>query len=280
MITFKQFISEASNGILQPQTEFQTLELIAEEIKNKCSDFVKASGGKPVFRGMGGPAKKSGDFFFTPTPKGRRPTDSDPELNFIMNAGLDAAFGVGDVRQNCFFGTGDQGIAQDYGKIYYIFPTNGFQYLYAKELVDPYGASTEIIRNIADSLNASKKFPDTDWSADAVELLFHQIYANIGFKDWQKGYDEGFKNSETLLKNLNIILSTTFKKEHKPVSIRAGALAIGQALEQFGKRYYKHMNDLKGAIFADTEIMFFDCSGYYAIATDNYDYPTILKLLK
>jgi len=134
---FKQFVSEVERDFYNKVTQFDIQDGI-EAISYECGPFFTATGAIPLYRGM----KMSDDTNKTiqahEHPHDRVAKDSGAEFNFIFNAGIEAAFGIKDIRKHTLFCIGDHRHAGEFGKIFYVFPKEHFKFLWSQDVHDSY----------------------------------------------------------------------------------------------------------------------------------------------
>lgn len=105
-------------------------------VKEHCSDFLKDAkqAGEFLYHGD---STKSENIFLAKTKEGRRTlnTRSDLQVNFDDAARRQ---GFTALRSNSLFCVSDKIFAGTYGKVYMVFPLNGFSYTWSPKISDFY----------------------------------------------------------------------------------------------------------------------------------------------
>jgi len=148
--TFKTFLNESEDDWIALYNKgIATLEdhddLLFDNIKKDCSEFIKESKYFPVFRGM------KFDEFFNHTKASSGPRNSSKKLTKMLNTYFENKFGIKAMRtKNRIYGTGDYHEAKlyaaasgDSGKACFIFPVNGYKYIWSPKVRD---ATTDLER--------------------------------------------------------------------------------------------------------------------------------------
>ena len=226
---FKDFLQEDTN----------TFEEILEKIKADCQPFLKEAR-YPVWRGMNG--VKSGMLISHPTD--RAPRDSKPYMNMLLNAGIELAFGVRDIRQNCFFGTGDASSVTVYGTPYLIFPRGEFKFIWSPTISDPVD-STKLWRKLALTLKRHKLFNLDDYHIDPSATIPYTVVRELmaKFEDIYSEYGSA------------------------GAFIEEGDKELLKAIKESFEELYG-VGELDDAIFSQHEIMFYKSNGYYLLSPE------------
>ena len=116
------------------------------QIVRECSDFLKASDGIPLVRQLPveGPTERR-----VKIRKKRSVTPFDEAFNSVFSEHP-------DVRQRCVYANGDhtQPLFDPTMEPFYIFPKNGFKYMYSTSVTDSarqYGATYDALNQVMDS---------------------------------------------------------------------------------------------------------------------------------
>lgn len=131
------------DDIEKPGAVNQAAKEIVKLIKTQSSEWLREKGDINALRGL---AHGNGDHaqwlaFTKETRKYRRPVDSSPEVNTIMNLMIDIAGGEAH-RNNSIFVTGNQSIASSYGQEYIIFPLGEYHYTWSPVYKDWFAVFT------------------------------------------------------------------------------------------------------------------------------------------
>jgi hypothetical protein len=112
---------------------------LAQYIQQHCSDIIKDMQvtGKTLYRGISG---ISPEVFVGQSRESRRPKDTSKADSAFFDEAL-SSHGFKALRRNSIFVTTDWGQAEGYGRLYAIFPMNGFEYTYTIQkdlIIGPY----------------------------------------------------------------------------------------------------------------------------------------------
>lgn len=156
-------------------------------IESECSDALQAcrSVKKLIFRGYKDdvPAAFKGKPFDK-----RKPTDTNVKTHEFLSDIFTAA-GFKATRSNSIFCSGNSGQASGYGKIYIIFPKNGFAFNWSAKHKDLYstftsGLSVSDLKHKLSSAGEDNKKDPTFVSNDAGEDLIYTIYDRARNVKW------------------------------------------------------------------------------------------------
>lgn len=115
--------------------KFKTNKDLANFIKVNCSQFLKLSTGKFLYRGIDSMPGGFKNYFIGKSPKDRLPRDTDINVQTKIDQKLlDGGFIA--IRSNSIFCTSVLAQAQFYGFAYIIFPFNGFDYTWSPKISD------------------------------------------------------------------------------------------------------------------------------------------------
>lgn len=142
----------------------ETLLKYFSYIEKHCSEFLKAvhETGKFLYRGQ---MDESLPVFVGNPRTGRQTTDSDPKAQALLDKYF-TLMGFKALRSNSIFTTSDEHHASGYGKIYAIFPKNGFSFTWSTEHNDLVLNDVGELENIDD---------DYEYLGDDYELYIQQI---------------------------------------------------------------------------------------------------------
>ncbi len=243
-LNFKHFLIENSN----------LSNKAIETIKSKCSNFISESRGKPLF--MGHTSKL--DFLNSTKPKSN-PRDSSFILTNCLNFYFEEKFGYKNMRSvHRFYGTGNKFLASTFGKLHYIFPVNGYKFVWSPNVED-------VTENI--SINDLQKIRT---------FLLEIVNKKYGIKFSEIDVFYQLMNYELLIDNK--INNTKIYNELKN-------LLSKELVTMFDMFNYTNKN-LEEAIFSENEINF-QVKKYYAIFCgeknqdlENYYYENIYNKLE
>jgi len=243
------------------------LESVFKKIAENCKQFLDMSHDCPIYRGLGrsSPAK------FIRTPVNRESTDLSDELTFLMDTIIFDKFEIQNIRSKCFFGTGDEEMAAGYGYPYYIFPTNGFKFVWSPEIHDPYD---QFISTIL--IHFAEKLKEHGFKIDADDL--EEI---LGFSDMTSSIKYAKDPSILLRKPLEEIIEKLFLPFLINGNLDRTVNLFSQTLFELGDSLKYSNMDLDSAIKSGVEIMFVGCRGYYTVPVKaNVTYTEILQEIK
>lgn len=124
--TFKSYVQEGRLSLSDDDTLKWT--------NAHCQDFLKQSGNLPLYRGIkyvGKEKKREVDTIVTPrTDRVPRDTKKHALWNAVFNIGVELATGIPRIREQAVFTTGSYDNAELYGYPHYVFPQDGFNFLY------------------------------------------------------------------------------------------------------------------------------------------------------
>lgn len=256
MISFKTFLNEQ-------QQRTYTFEEGLEAIKDHCSWFINESAGKPMFRGI--PKKRviagkleninTTKISWTPHPSDRKPKDSDPAFNFIMNSMIDAGFGIENIRRKSFFATGNKAQAIVYGEVMFCLPKGKPKWMWSPDISDAYEESSELY----DRLIKASGLPD--FTRQIYKSIFEKLCLSYG------------QSTRTWVNNENgdserVTLSIAKDAMEHFEDIFAGASPykiLLSGLRDTAKDLYIDTKSLAAAITSGNEIMFYESDGYYLV---------------
>jgi len=274
-MNFKSYLSEQASS-----QKFKGFEDIIPLIKRDCSQFLNEAKNYPLYRGIGKRVISNlGDFIFSPTPVNRKSLDSGPNLNFVLNAAIQYKFGIPNIRSNSFFATGSDLVAEGYGAVLYVFPTDNYTCAWSPTISDPFGKETEIILDISDLFR--EKYKGNSISYSSMNDLFDDLEKFIGSERWVDN-TSGTDWSDAFSKQVefNHFLQRLVTPDY---SIEKIVSMISECLKEYAKKAY-NKGDIVSAIKSNNEILITGCDGYYAInssqvpASDQYGF--LLDLLK
>ena len=164
---YREYRSYTTGG-KQPGTE---LAILHRKIVRDCSEILdvyrKLKPKQVIFRGDGEGNKDDG--FESSIHKDRIPLALSHEIQDYADDALKRA-GFKTLRSNSIFCSANERMTEDWGTCYVIFPTNGFKYLYSKELDSgknsytymwfSFNAAGAILRTDASEKEKRKRFDD------------------------------------------------------------------------------------------------------------------------
>ena len=177
MISFKQFLAEDDASSVTP------LEA-AKYVVEHCQDFLKeinfnishnenyARISSPMlYRGMGNFALNKGYVLSGARP--RTPIDSSKDLTETLDEYFKKRFGY-EYRKKGVFCSGSGGFAGNYGNVFLIFPTDGFDAIWSEEIEDAYtaldyrknGETPVFARRICLAMNEDNPFANEELGED------------------------------------------------------------------------------------------------------------------
>ena len=163
-------------------TEGYKVELDFEEaafrIKSMSSKWLTETRGMPAYRGTHSFDKIEGDAFIAQSNNydgGRKPLDAYPQLtiawnNMIKNKGFVAN------RTNSMFITGDNGVADNFGHVFMIYPIGDYDYTWHRNVSDFYNVHDNIDNLIAHDTQEAYGIEQTDaLNANTVHNAFFNV---------------------------------------------------------------------------------------------------------
>lgn len=247
---FKQFINESS---------FENYEEMVGLIRRNCQQFLKESDGLPLYRGY----KGSGNFLQQKNPVYRTPVDSSWADNNLFNMYIQAAFDIPHARQTAIFATGNYVFASSYGSVYYVFPFDNYEYIWAPKIKDSFTKHDSLLTLFIDYF---LEYTDDMASAPAVKNWFKTIgeqwdssEINTFFNDKQRG--------QRMLNDLNINIWRATNQTVEISNYDVYDIMI-KSLAKVAKYYYEDNVDLANAIARGVEILFHKTNGVYLLNVD------------
>lgn len=219
--SFKDFLTNKKQIILEVSDES------LQKIKQDCSQFINQSGGYPAFRGM-----ESVPSFYTQTKNNYYPRDSSGLLTNSFNFFIEQKFHLKRIRTSKrIYVSGDLPTLHQYGRMYYIFPKNGFDFVWSNEVSD----ATEVIQGKL---------------RDKIKLALEKKFEN---EKASNIYDEYYFFTKTDDK----LESSDFEKEDffEPMI---------EILNEIFEEYEYQNTNLKQALKSGNEIII-QTDGYYSI---------------
>jgi len=239
------------------------LENLLKGIKKNCSQILKVyqqinnkdlTSNNFLFRGI----RSQKDAFYGTPYTNRLPKDSDEFINKLADDYM-KRMGIKARRSNSIFATGDRKQASKYGEEYIIFPVDGFDFCYSKNIKDL----------ILSDFNYLTTFLNSDVVTEIIEIVR---------KTWKEA-SEGDKIKQEFddITSINLLLTDTSYSHNKDMRklaklVEKGVLPkkVGSLLEQIynednkPKQKFNFVdNDIYGAILSKNEI--YINSKYYAI---------------
>lgn len=256
MISFKTFLNEQ-------QALTYTFEEGLEVIKDHCSWFINESEGKPMFRGIPKMRIIAGELeninttkiSWTPHPSDRKPKDSEPAFNFIMNSMIDAGFGIENIRRKSFFATGNRKQARVYGQVMFCLPKGKPKWMWSPDISDAYEDSSELY----DRLIKASDLPS--FTRQKYESIFAELRHTYGHstRTWVNN-----ENGDSERVTLQAVKDSV--DHHEDVFGSASPYKILlSGLRDTAKDLYLDTRNLAEAITAGNEIMFYESDGYYLV---------------
>jgi hypothetical protein len=142
-ISFKEFLNETMSSSDEKFSN-DTYKVLLQ-LKKDCQQFLKESDGQPLFRG----SRSARKFKKYETLDYRSPTNSLNLDMILFNAYVERQWDIKNIRShNSLFTTGSAEHAAYYGQVYLVFPCDGYEYIWSKEVTDLY--DTWALRHIAD----------------------------------------------------------------------------------------------------------------------------------
>ena len=127
---FKQFI-----------TEQLSIEAGAANIKRHCQQFLKESKRRPLYRGQ---KTRSPDFKYKTQPQ-RKNKDVGQTVSGLFNLYVEEKFHIPNFRnENVIFTNGNVSETKTFGDPYYVFPVDGYEYMWSPIIRDFLGFESSI----------------------------------------------------------------------------------------------------------------------------------------
>lgn len=253
---FKDYIQESEGEL--------SFDELIKMVKQRCKPFVKNLPDRPAIRGI---IDTKGGFY--PQTKNRKAANSAPWLVFLLNAGIEGALGVQDVRSRAVFCSGRPEVTAGYGDTYFFFPAGNFDCVWSTAISDPFTWDVKILRELANDIMDTTKYPGGGL-LDVIETAFDQLAKRSTVeaflaKDKQamKLADDVFKkgyamNEEPPMDNFG----ETLVDEEPPMDNFGETLV--DAVKEFFKRHYTK-GDFNRGIESGNEIMVYESAGYVII---------------
>lgn len=279
MISFKNFLN---TGMLGEEHEIKSFQQGADLIQANCQQFLKESEGHYLCRGI----KKftNNKFFYTPQPHDRPPVDSSGTVNVLLSMGFQCMLGRPSLRASSYFGTGNSVVARDYGPVYYIFPLDGYSYVWSQEIEDAHLDNSKIFKRISSKLEDSPLELKFNPTFTVIAEIFKTMYYMLRHKSLdvdinsQDFYNVIKTSIEGRIELDKMVSSLAPEDKLEDIDAAQFIEAVGLAF----KELYIHDSGLYSALNSSTEIAFFKGKGYYAISKDmleeeGFSYSTFYK---
>jgi hypothetical protein len=243
-MNFRRFLAE--------QAELGFDEVL-NRIRRECNIFLRETD-KPLFRGLS--MGDGGHAFFSPHPKNRPPRDSGKHDVFLFDGMIDAAFGIEEIRKHTVFATGDEGIAQDYGDVYFTFPVGKFKCLWSPSVKD--------------------SVQDLTYWHDMKPTLYKKGIQMNGstYKDLWSKLSKRYPTAGEWVYDLD---GDAEKVTRKVVADLEGGVVDNAPADSYkilidiitfvGKHHYR-LGDIDSAISSHNEILIYESNGYYSVPVD------------
>lgn len=251
---------------------------LLERISKECSDIVsvyKSNGGNFIYRGASG----NQDAFRGRARDDRKPADSDTMLHDELNSALKKA-GVKARRDNSIFTSASYGQASNYGKVFVIFPKDGYNFSCSKKIKDfvfnfnavhrhfiDTDLFNELYLTLTDKFDSTKKYFGSDSyfvrHRDKIDLLQQPSHFDAVGKMVSDGViDKKFRNLGALsdvitpnnvVKNLDIFtdnISEAINIKHE-ITITGEYYAINERYVHFLKSYFSNNEKPKSQEYSD-----------------------------
>lgn len=192
---------------------------------------------------------------WTPHPSDRKPKDSEPAFNFIMNSMIDAGFGIENIRRKSFFATGNRVQARTYGKVMFCLPKGKPKWMWSPDIFDAYEDSSELY----DRLIKASDLPS--FTRQKYESIFAELRHTYGHstRTWVNN-----ENGDSERVTLQAVKDSV--DHHEDVFGSASPYKILlSGLRDTAKDLYLDTRNLAEAITAGNEIMFYESDGYYLV---------------
>jgi hypothetical protein len=256
VISFKTFLNENQEQV------FDFKEGLSA-IRDNCSWFINESEGKPMMRGIRAIRivdRKVIDVNTTriswaPHPFDRKPKDSDPALDFMLNSMIDAAFGIENIRRKSFFATGNRAQARTYGKTMFCFPKGKAKWMWSPDISDAFEDTPEMYEMV------NKACHMTGVHSRKFEEIFHELFQQYRFNTRMWVKDQS--GSAATVTN-NVIESVGLDGISAFENAPAYKVLI-DGLRSTAEDLYIDTRNLADAITSGNEIMFYESGGYYLV---------------
>jgi ribosomal protein L24 len=251
---------------------------LLERISKECSDIVsvyKSNGGNFIYRGASG----NQDAYRGRARDDRKPADSDTMLHDELNSALKKA-GVKARRDNSIFTSASYGQASNYGKVFVIFPKDGYNFSCSKKIKDfvfnfnavhkhfiDTDLFNELYLTLTDKFDSTKKYFGSDSyfvrhrdKMDLLQLPSH--FDAVGEMVSDGVIDKKFRNLGALsnvitpnnvVKNLDIFtdnISEAINIKHE-ITITGEYYAINERYVHFLKSYFLNNEKPKSQEYSD-----------------------------
>lgn len=246
MITFKQFINENATGKQYSLTE------ICKKISDECGEFLTQSGNLPLMRGLTATLGRGHPPQEIEQPVDRPPKDSDAGFNIFFNAGIQAVHKIREIRSKTLYATGSAIQARQYGNIMYVFPKDGFKFLYSASVEDSYEDSSNLYVLLCDKLSAA-----------GVPINKYEFGLLLKYLVSEGVTAEDLLRSPRIPKMLDQYYDGEISNIYNP-TIKMGDV-FRKCLADTFKELDFRSDSIKNAISAKTEISFYQSEGYYLV---------------
>ena len=212
---FKQFLLE----------DEKSLENAVEAIKRDCSEFLNDSKGLPLFRGF----KNKNNLTYVLTHNERQTLSLSKPFTTLFNLYVEEKFGIKNIRiKNSMFGAGTEMGTWGYGKIHFVFPINGYKFVWSPLINDLYDAKDSLSNKFED--NEDKK---TNKALKLFNSYIPDIWPNVSF-NYIEGDPELFKVYEQIQPTIKLV----FDKEKYTDKNLGEALSSGYEIMFQTKAFY------------------------------------------
>jgi hypothetical protein len=290
---FSEFLKEAS-------IERFSMDAGQHELSAHCQQFMKASMGFPLYRGIRMPhlpkITDNTEIVFSELPTDRKSVDAGKPFNLFFNSMIELAFGIKDIRKISAFGIGNTETANGFGQLHYMFPKDGYKILYAPRIRDSLDNSvgwfTGLGKYISEhcpgassvnmnSVQGMRKFFNLLVGVDnpSDEPILDLIRATPADKKIIRDHlAEAAKSWFMLKKETDALSSYDICIGLDPVELHR---VICEGLEAIGKDAYCDDNNIAKAIKNDCEIMMYSGDGYYVVPKGEVkDYKQFVTAIK
>ena len=231
---FKQFLLEE-----QPD-----IEKAAANIKKHCQQFLKESKRRPLYRGQ----KTKAPNFYYKTKAKRENKDVGQTVSGLFNLYVEEKFHIPNFRnENVIFTNGNISETKTFGDAYYVFPVDGYEYMWSPIIRDFLGFESSINGYFIKALTK-------EYGTEEAQKIYIMLSASI-----KKNYPATIKD---LMDDENNFIGkfNVYEMVHK------------DNIEVFEEHYDYDNNHLSQAISAEVEIMI-RTPYYYAISvSDLYEH--------
>jgi hypothetical protein len=165
---------------------------IFKDIKHNCSEFLNESNEFPLYRGIKKPLNSK-----IQTQTYRIPKDLTKVSTVMFNAYIEHTFNIKNIRnENSMFGTGDAKHAYGYGEVHFIFPVNGYEFIWAPDVRDLYDDWS--IRSIVKDLEDDDTKQNIKQKAEIIKATneldeFLSRKQNVDINQLENGVPQLFK---------------------------------------------------------------------------------------